>query len=514
MRNKNITEARTTSPISLDRFKIEIKRLYRPIPNIKAEFLRSRVHSLGCTGEENVYAIGLADNLVTIHSQQARAICLARLLTEEVHHELRNNICIIGGGVAGLTFSLELIKNGWTDITILERLPDLLGIQNGCDTRWVHPHIINWPSKGSIEKRSSLGTLDWEASTASNVTYEIEKQWMREVDEKISTKKKGGRPERLLSVHVGVTYVHAKPGRAGIEIEWIRDSTVRPLGFGGSKISNSEINEYSYVVFATGYGIEQGSKHSYWRNENYGQIQIDGVQKGYVISGLGDGAISDLLRITTKHFRPDRAIEEIIQLEQLKDELLTIKNKSKKNGSSLIKSFLLSSNKKGVSGELWRQLFKHFEKNKREDSKVILHHNSSNGFAAAFDNSPASFLSKLFLFILYRNGAFQYVDLSTCQNENSAAEKHNIHSGNIIRRHGVDRIKVIENIFNSAWHELLAKEQPYEECLTYLNKDKTSCLDYHNLTLSFEEKFSLPQTKWGSGVQMKINQNYKNFHYV
>lgn len=421
----------------------------------------------------NIYAIGLADDLITIHSQQTRAICLARLLTNEFkdNQSSRKSVCIVGGGIAGLTCALELLQNGWQDITILERMPDLLAVQNGCDTRWVHPHIINWPDPGSEEEKSNNGVLDWTASTASNVTYEIEKEWMHKIKELLGRSSKG-RPDRVLSLHVGVTYIHAQIIGAEVEIEWIRDSSVRPMGFRGSKICDSEKRKYEHVIFASGFGIEQESKHSYWRNEGHGQLHIDGLQRGYIVSGLGDGAISDLLRLTTKHFRPDRIILEMHQLQNLKEPLSTIKDKSKAREVDLIGELLSSSLKRNLEGREWRELIENFGALKREDTKVFLYHNSFDGFSAAFNGSPASFFNKLMLFILYRNGAFQYVDASVTSDIDNFASRNNIPMDNIILRHGVDRSEIVQRVLQQNPGEISFEFQPYENCKKYVDQTK------------------------------------------
>lgn len=436
----------------------------------------------------NVYGIGLKDNLITIHSQQTRAICLAELLTDDLKAQGRDlrSICIIGGGIAGLTCALVLLKNGWTDITILEQMPDLLAVQNGCDTRWVHPHIINWPDTDSEIHTSNNGVLDWSSGTASNVSYEIEKNWMAEVKTILEKTSSKGRPDRILSVHVGVTYIHAEVQGAEINIEWIRDSSVRKLGFKGSKSCDSERRKYSHTVFASGFGIEHSSTHSYWRNEGLGQLHIDGLQQAYMVSGLGDGAVSDLLRLTTKNLRPDRITSEIKQIKNLADEFRRIKKKvdlqNEANDSlpdaqrisyDLMSELLQSSQQKGPQGVNWRELLLKFSDLKREDTKVILFHKSNDSFSVAFNKSPASFFSKLLVFILYRNGAFQFISDAKCEDVFELAKKYKVPESNVIRRHGVDREAIVQRILHNSNGPVKFSKQSYMNCKKFVDAKNT-----------------------------------------
>ncbi|MGE6321223.1 FAD-dependent oxidoreductase [Pseudomonas oryzihabitans] len=428
------------------------------------------IDSFRISGMNNIYAIGLSDSLITIHSQQTRAICLARMLSMELEGKKspKKSICIVGGGIAGLTCSLELLQQGWTDITILERMPDLLGVQNGCDTRWVHPHIINWPDAGSENEKSDNGVLDWEASTASNVTYQIEKDWLSGVNSLIN-KSRRGRPDRVLSLHVGVTYIYMRIVGSEVEAEWVRDSSVQPMSVKGGKVCNSEKRKYDYVVFASGFGIEQNSKYSYWRNEGYGQLHIDGLQRSYIVSGFGDGAISDLLRLTTKHFRPDRIIKEMSALEKLRPQLQGIKNRSALEGFDLMGEFLSSSQSKGIVGGHWKDFIENIGARKRQDTKVYLQYRLREGFSAAFNQSKASFFNKLMLFALYKNGAFQYIDGSGGDDVYEFASRNDIPKENVILRRGVDRQEIVQNMLEQNPGEVLFKLQSYSDCKKYVD---------------------------------------------
>jgi hypothetical protein len=422
--------------------------------------------------DQNIFGIGLGDSLVTIYGQQVRSICLAHLLTEANTEENRDSVAIIGAGISGLTVSLKLLLLGWRNIYIYERLPDLLAIQNGCDTRWIHPHIIDWPDEGSENENAGLDILDWTASTASNVSYQMERNWHEAISKLLNfaTKpSKVGRPERKLSVSLGVTYLRINSIRDQIEVQWLRDSRIRPIGFKGSKIRNSGLDKFRFLILATGFGIEKHSRSSYWRNEDIGQCRIDGITQPYIVSGLGDGAISDLLRLTTKNFRTDRAISHLNGLRNLKESLAIIKRQEKAAGSTGLFMMLERHSYSKKCKANWKALFEQLKRQRREDTHVYLYYRGSSGFALALNESKASFLHRVLLYSLFRNGAFQFVDALDADSAIDLAKKLNISEEYIIARHGIKQEDLLKQIFFSA-DGIALSEQPIDSCEKYMKK--------------------------------------------
>lgn len=423
-------------------------------------------------GGEPIYAIGLADNLVTIRSQQLRAICLAELLHSATPALERKSIAIIGGGIAGLTLSARLLQLGWVDIRIFERLTDLLAVQNGCDTRWIHPRIIDWPLSGSKINNSELPILNWETDTASNVSYEIEVGWQKIVDScaikqtNASGGVKRGKFPRTISVLLGVTHLkismHPSKSRGRKRtkdhpvVEWIRDTKVSNRKIDGDTAQPSGQESFSKVILATGFGIETGASDSYWRNESLGQLNIDGAQRRFLVSGLGDGAISDLLRLTTRNFRPDRVVNEL-SLGALE---FYLRSQSKNDLLKALES-LNTSRKQALqtAKQDLHGLIEYFADRKRDDTYVVFHAVGQLGFREAFRRSNASTLNKVFLYTLYKNGAFQYVESANYGEERAVATSKDVPAENIIRRHGVDRAKVVNDLF-ATYRTTTGREYP------------------------------------------------------
>jgi len=393
-----------------------------------------------------VYAIGLADNLVTIRSQQVRAICFADLLHENTDLSARSSVAILGGGIAGLTVAARLLQRGWTDLVIYERLPELLCIQNGCDTRWIHPKIISWPYQGCREKEAGLPILNWTSSTASDVTYQIEKQW-----EKIISgfgTGNSGKPVRKISVMLGVTFLRVSippmlnsgklRSKNIASVEWIRDTRVEHKKIQGDLAAPSGIKGFRNLVFATGFGIEKSARDSYWRNESLGQIRLDGVQQRYLVSGFGDGAVTDIVRLIVRNFRPDRILDELT----LSDLELYLQRKKLSSIVECLDGLYASKGRNPAKLQLIA-LIDYFKKSRRDDTYVVHHIKGQKGFIRSLSDSPASILNKVFMYALYKIGGFQYVESRDFGEECDVAKAYEIPDVNIIRRHGVNRLEIL-----------------------------------------------------------------------
>jgi hypothetical protein len=119
---------------------------------------------------------------ITVLSQQIRALNLAWSLVEtgrvSTNVKPPAEIAIVGAGFAGLTFAAALLKKEVRcKISLFEEHDTLLPLQQGSDTRWLHPHIYDWPDKGSEADVANLPLLNWTAARASDVVVQILQGW-------------------------------------------------------------------------------------------------------------------------------------------------------------------------------------------------------------------------------------------------------------------------------------------------------------------------------------------------
>jgi hypothetical protein len=250
-------------------------------------------------GSGKVYTIGpFFSNGVTLLKQQIRAlnlvhslaICDSRLLSPT------KRVAVIGGGIAGVTAAAAAVYLG-SEVDLFEQRPVLCHLQHGCDTRYVHPNIYDWPDPNSDNPYADLPLLSWKAGTAAEVTRQI----VNKFEELVKDAEASHRFRR----HLGATTQIADGGR----VRW-DNSGDKPRG--GQE-------RFDLIILAAGFGVElgvgEGAARSYWRNDDINQ-PIPGItserRQLYLISGTGDGGLVDLLRCRIKGFNQGWLLDELV----------------------------------------------------------------------------------------------------------------------------------------------------------------------------------------------------------
>jgi hypothetical protein len=258
-----------------------------------------------------LFVVGTFDMGVTVLSQQVRALNLAWALVESGVVSCSDNgaaqkrkIAIIGGGFSGLTTAAALIKkNVDAEIVIFEERDTLVPLQQGSDSRWLHPHIYDWPGDGSEAGVAMLPVHNWVAARASDVVVQILTEWKRVA---------APRTELRLYCNARHLQIHATHASPHLQIEWVGEE--RNPSDGTSKAQMRAVGSsesFDVVVLAVGFGPERDGATSYWRNENLGQSSLDQPRRSYLVSGQGDGAMIDLLRLRISQYRQDRILDEL-----------------------------------------------------------------------------------------------------------------------------------------------------------------------------------------------------------
>jgi PAS domain S-box-containing protein len=246
--------------------------------------------------------IGTFDRRITVLNQQQRALNLAWSLVESNtvpsgDDKERKRVAIVGGGFAGLTFAAALVqKQSCCDIVMFEERDTLLPLQQGSDSRWLHPRIYDWPGEGSEAAAAMLPVLNWTAARASDVVVQVLGRWKEILN----------REDHSLDLwcnarHLQLSADGEAPDRA--KIEWVGEMRDAANGTcaGSSQASGSSDAEKL-----------KDSERVSWRRE-YATLQADVksvLRKLAVIErkvARNDGSMSFVLRI-----RPYRTVDNVI----------------------------------------------------------------------------------------------------------------------------------------------------------------------------------------------------------
>jgi hypothetical protein len=343
-----------------------------------------------------LYVIGAFDSHVTVLSQQVRSLNLAWALVElsivPTRRETRRKLAIIGAGFAGLTFAAALLqKRAALYITIFEERDALLPLQQGSDSRWLHPQIYDWPAEGSEANAAMLPVLNWTAGRAFDVVVQVLWEWQRVVDEEPA------REEFLRlfcnTTHLQVDRCFQDPKKA--QIEWVGEPREPSNGTAQPAQTAAGSSEpFDFVVMAVGFGLELDSTSSYWRNEILGQPSLNPARRTYLVSGQGDGAMIDLLRLRISQYRQDRILDELFSgKDRLLAELRTLRaSLSSSDGTGLFQKFEAIQEASARTKLEFNSLLDGLKHRLRRDTDAILHLKVRN-FADLF-NSNASRMNR------------------------------------------------------------------------------------------------------------------------
>ena len=395
-----------------------------------------------------VYLLGSLARGLTVFDQQVRAHNLAwalwRLLEGDQTAVKAKHIAVVGGGVAGLTATACLLaRTKGVEVTLFEERWDLCPLQQGSDTRWVHPHIYRWPEHGSRAPDAGLPVLNWTEGRASDVSREILEGFGRYAE-------KYG--ENRLQIYLGLN--HLRVDAAKRTVEWMGRKGERTGAFIRSGNPHGSSCSFDAIVLATGFGLEEGAdgvggSASYWRNDRLGQPELSGSRRTHIISGFGDGALVDLCRLTIERFRQDTILYELfgddleILEEELRGHLAGDFGRTNANVYDILDSSL-SYRSKILFDEASTKLLTRL----RKDTIVILHARGRDGTNSSLKDlfgPHSSFLNRTLLYLLYRCGGFVLVmgELEVAKREFDVGEER------VVRRYGANTLKALLKLFSN-----------------------------------------------------------------
>lgn len=250
-----------------------------------------------------VYVLGSFARHVTIYSQQVRAMNLVDALFRTGQVERGTSVAVVGGGAAGLTAAAAAAWRG-ARVTVIEKEQSYLSIQRNSDKRFVHPHIYDWPLEQGHpdrEDRADVPFLGWTADTSRIVFERMDGDWRKFVQNLPAD----GMPTELRGTFTGL---ECGPGCVRLHIVAHGANDPHPV-------------ETQVAILAVGFGLEQerGNYGTYWRDT--GLDFTAGGAKRWLVSGFGDGALTDLLGLRINNFAHQPFVKRFAGNAQLADSL-------------------------------------------------------------------------------------------------------------------------------------------------------------------------------------------------
>jgi tetratricopeptide (TPR) repeat protein len=263
-----------------------------------------------------VFVLGSFEQRITFYSQQVRALNLVYALSDQGRLSSGSRVLIIGAGAAGLTAAAAAGLLG-ARVMVLEKEDEVMPLLRGNTSRWLHPHIYEWPAPDAEDPHAHLPLLDWHAGLAGDVVRKLEAQW-EELRERLG-----------IELHKGVDNLNRTGSASNHAFTWDRKREEPPHG------RKWEAESFDLVVLAVGFGREKPppgvESRLYWANDDLHQLTTSGTRRvhRHLISGTGDGGLVDLLRVRLRDFRHDHVVKDFLSgpdLETVKHELLKIED--------------------------------------------------------------------------------------------------------------------------------------------------------------------------------------------
>ena len=200
---------------------------------------------------------------------------------------------VVGAGAAGLTAAITAAELGVAAL-VLEVSPRVFRAQAACDTRWVDPTQYDWPLDHWTSGRFPLSVLAMPFPWAADWADQIASLWFSSLQQFLSTPA-GSRLRVETSARLGP--VGSTPGLATLNVAYLDAHQVAQTEACGA------------LLLAVGFGTENVEAppnyrgFAFWERDpfalpNWG---VSGSAPPRVlISGGGDGALQDFLRIVTQ----------------------------------------------------------------------------------------------------------------------------------------------------------------------------------------------------------------------
>lgn len=257
-------------------------------------------------------------NTISVRDQMTRALLLAERLPEWLREQLgvdhQEPVLVVGGGACGMTAAVSLAWQG-LKVEVAERDGHLFHLQRNCTSRWLDPTQYDWPldtwraQRFPLRRAHHRTPFGWNANAAQQVARKWGQQLSRHWRQGLRTNL------RIRKLEAGLRHRYIKARRL-LRVQFNNPRT----GFAVGR------KNYGAVVWAFGHGEERCSLANspqfrglpFWHTDRLEEDNCGLATKAdegtVLISGSGDGALQDFLRVVTRR-RSVRAIYDELGLD-------------------------------------------------------------------------------------------------------------------------------------------------------------------------------------------------------
>jgi hypothetical protein len=367
----------------------------RKVPRTKDESWRDLLGLMSVPKHPGVYVLGCFARHVTFYSQQVRALNLIDALCKTGSLTKGGSVGVVGAGLAGLTAASAALRRGLSVHLFQQNddprdYPGRMTLQKSSTQRWVDPFIYDWPhapegaeaedpTGAGRETLAGLPVLDWPAASAAEVRERVMESFDKVVE--AEERKPGGGRIHFHQSRVTEDALEHAGGR------WL----VTPGEDSGPVAVD-------VLVLAVGFGVEDSppAKNRYWTDDGLGGDEAD--RKLYLISGAGDGGLTDVMRLCIDNFKHRTVLDKFKDADAIGRRLEAVVRERR---PGLGEYFIQEAGKVEPSPEDEKKLLA------ARKNEVYLTGSPESVFGAG---AKASILNRLIVAWLFRRGRFKLVD--------------------------------------------------------------------------------------------------------
>ncbi|HEX8068500.1 MAG TPA: FAD-dependent oxidoreductase [Pyrinomonadaceae bacterium] len=262
--------------------------------------LTHRVKSKG--RRDFLFDIGTKLYPISIRDQIIRGFMLADCAIKERIIGPDKPLLVVGAGAAGATAAMVAAQRG-VRTTLIEAEDNAFKRQLPCDTRWISPTNYDWPAEHWQQGRFPLRGVELPLSWTDGHAAAVALAWRTKLNKFVHR-------SPVMTFETETTLENPK-GLTELDIDALGGQVpVEFVDLGGHRIAGGP-HRFAAIVSCIGVGRErtEAGRHGYEGIEFWQSDQLrtpdwgvaSNSRRRVLISGGGDGALQDFLRVLTKY---------------------------------------------------------------------------------------------------------------------------------------------------------------------------------------------------------------------